>query len=124
MPFSKDLYLLTRRLHLTAERRVQSLRWQPAADIYQGPRGWLIKLELAGVRPEDVHLQVRGNFLSISGRRVDVERRHEPGLRVQSMEIAYAEFERAFEFPRNIEQARIVTEFRHGMLLVRILLEV
>ncbi len=124
MPFSKDLLILTRRLHLTAEKRVQPLRWQPAADVYEGRDGWLIKLELAGVRREDVRLHVRGNFLSIAGRRVDVERQRERGLRLRSMEITYAEFERGFEFPRSIEQARILTDFRNGMLLVRIALEV
>jgi len=40
------------------------------------------------------------------------------------MEIVYSEFERGFEFPVSIENARILTEFRNGMLLVRIIPEV
>jgi len=46
-----------------------------------------------------------------------------PGLRLKSMEIVYSEFERGFEFPVDIENARILTEFRNGMLLVRIIPE-
>ncbi len=118
MPFSSDLLILTRSVRFRAERRVQPLRWKPAADVYEGRDGWVIKLELAGVRPQDVQLQVCGNFLGISGRRVDLAR--EQGLRLKSMEIAYAEFERGFEFPVSIEGARIETEFRDGMLFVRI----
>lgn len=118
MPFSQDLLIWTRRVHLTSERRVQSLRWKPPADIYEGHDGWLIKLELAGVRPQDVQLRVCGNFLAVSGRRIDLAR--QPGLRLRSMEITYAEFERGFEFPIDIEQADITTEFLDGMLLVRI----
>ncbi|RMG35614.1 MAG: Hsp20/alpha crystallin family protein [Gammaproteobacteria bacterium] len=118
MPFSHDLLILTRRVHLTTERRVQSLRWTPAADVYEGRDGWLIKLELAGVRPQDVQLRVCGNFLGISGRRLDLSQ--QPGLRLRSMEIAYAEFERGFEFPVSIEQAEIRSQFQDGMMLVEI----
>ena len=34
--------------------------WQPRADVYRMPGGWLVKLELAGVRPEEIRLTVRG----------------------------------------------------------------
>ena len=36
------------------------------------------------------------------------------------MEIAYSHFERALELPDDLERVRVVTEFRNGMLLVRI----
>jgi len=121
MAFSQDLLILTGRLHLRTENYVQPLRWKPATDILEGSNGWLIKLELAGVRPEDVRLRVCENFLAISGRRVDEQ--DMPGLRLKSMEIVYSEFERGFEFPVDIENARILTEFRNGMLLVRIIPE-
>lgn len=121
MPFKTDLMILTRRLHVTAEKRVQPLRWQPAADVYEGRNGWSLKLELAGVRLDDIKLRVTGNFLSIAGRRVDFER--EQGLKLKSMEITYSQFERSFEFPVSIEHAQLLTDFRNGMLLVRILLE-
>lgn len=121
MFFSNDLFILTRRLRFTSEKGPQPLRWQPAADVYEGQNGWLIKLELAGIRPEDIHLRVSGNFLSIAGRRFDFESEH--GLRLKLMEISYSEFERGFEFLTPIDQAQIMTEFRNGMLHVRILME-
>ena len=80
----------------------------------------MIKLDLAGVRQEDIKVNINGNFLSVSGRRVDLAR--EAGFQLQSLEIAYGEFERVFEFPVSIEGARFLTDFRNGMLLVRILL--
>ncbi len=120
MPFSDELVFLTRQLHLKMERRVQSLRWKPAVDVYRSRDGWLIKLDLAGVRREDIVVNISRNFLSVSGKRADLAR--EAGFQLQSMEIAYGEFERVFEFPVSIEGARFLTDFRDGMLLVRILL--
>ena len=34
--------------------------WQPRADVHRMPGGWLVKFELAGVRPEDVRADRAG----------------------------------------------------------------
>jgi len=36
------------------------------------------------------------------------------------MEISYSQFQRTIELPENLDHARITTEYRQGMLLVRI----
>ena len=92
--------------------------WQPATDVYRTPDGWLVKFELAGVRPEDVELSVRGQTLRVRGRRRDCCL--EPECRLVHMEIAYSRFERQVELPGDLDYARIASEFRLGMLLVRI----
>jgi HSP20 family protein len=98
-----------------AERAPQ---WQPATDMYRTPDGWLVKLELAGVYPEDIELSISGRTLRVRGRRRDCCL--EPGYRLAHMEIAYSRFERLVELPGDVVRARISTEFSHGMLLVRI----
>jgi hypothetical protein len=69
--------------------------WQPSVDVYQGEHGWLVKCELAGVRPEDVQIAVADRRLTISGVRRDwsiVE-----GHRAYSIEICYDRFERVLD---------------------------
>jgi len=95
-----------------------SLVWQPQMDIYRAPAGWVIKVDLAGVRPQDVSVTVRGAQLSISGVRHD--RIIEEGWKHYTMEIAYQRFERTLELPCDLEHARITVECREGMLLLRI----
>ena len=67
---------------------------------------------------EDVELTVRGQALRIRGRRRDCCL--EPGCRQLHMEIAYSRFERQVELPGDLQRAKIDTDFRDGMLLVRI----
>ena len=92
--------------------------WQPLVDIYRTGNGWLIKYELAGVRPEDVSLTVDGRRLTLRGARRD--------CCVQEtcchyrMEISYSHFARTVELPEHLDPARLTTEFSHGMLLVRV----
>jgi HSP20 family protein len=92
--------------------------WRPAADVYRTSTGWLVKFELAGVRPEDIELEVRGRCLSIHGRRQDWV--IEKGCHYYALEISYSAFERRIEFPVEFDKYRVSTEYHAGMLLVRI----
>ena len=92
--------------------------WQPQVDIYRTRGGWVVKMDLAGVRPQDVTIMVRGSQLQVSGVRHD--RIVEEGWSHYAMEIAYNRFERTIELPCDLERARITVEDREGMLLLRV----
>jgi HSP20 family protein len=95
-----------------------AMAWRPAVDIYRTPEGWAVKLELAGVRREDVNVIASGSELFISGVRRD--RFVEEGWSHYSMEIAYSHFERVVELPCVLDSASISIESHDGLLLVRV----
>jgi HSP20 family protein len=100
---------------------IQGASWRPPADIYRIRDGWLVKFDLAGVRPEDIRVTAGGRQLRVEGTRrdwqIDESQQH------YCMEISYSHFERSVELPTELEHARISTEYRDGMLLVRLLTE-
>jgi HSP20 family protein len=95
--------------------------WVPAADVYELHAGWMIKVELAGIRPQDVSVTLDGDLLRIVGRRRDWVAHETQGCR--SLEISYERFERSIRLAGPLEGSRIVTEYRDGMLLVKVLPE-
>ncbi|WP_179957557.1 Hsp20/alpha crystallin family protein [Exilibacterium tricleocarpae] len=104
-------------LRLDAESH-RGVAWQPLADIYRGENEWLLKVELAGVRAEDLQLRPQGRRLLLRGLRRD---QLAPCIHIsQSMEIAYNRFERVFDFAFDVEAARIETEYRDGMLYIHL----
>src|SRR5579863_4962845 len=109
------------RTKLWAFRDDSPALWQPSADIYRTRDGWLLKFDLAGVRPEDVNVGVRGRRVSVSGVRRDLM--VEEGCSYYSMEISYNRFERSIEMPADLENAKITLEARNGLLLVRMITE-
>ena len=112
---------LTRLLHdllHPASSALPEANWQPAADVYQTREGWLVKFDLAGVRPEEIELTISGQTLTVGGRRRDWLL--EETQSCYSMEISYSQFQRAVRFPCDIERAEILTDYREGMLLVRL----
>jgi HSP20 family protein len=96
--------------------RYQQSLWRPALDIYRTPRGWLVKCDVAGIRPEDVRVSLAGRWLTIAGTRRDWL--IEEGLRAYSLEIAYTCFERRVELPCDLQGADVRLEYRDGMLLI------
>jgi HSP20 family protein len=92
--------------------------WTPLVDVYRTRDGWLIKCDLAGVAPEDLMLRIQGRRLTVQGSRRDCCL--EEGCSHYVLEISYSRFERTIELPENVELAEVATEFRQGMLLIRI----
>src|SRR4051812_23671818 len=90
--------------------------WYPAADIYQIPDGWLVKVELAGVSIEDVEIEVEGDSLYIAGIRRDRFCQH--GVSHHQMEITYSRFEKSLRFPGSIEGAKLEHNYENGLLLI------
>jgi HSP20 family protein len=105
-------------LFLPVADTARQLDWQPSVDVYRACNSWLLKFDLAGVRPQDIELLLIGNILTIRGVRRDCM--IEQGYSQYRMEIAYNRFERSIEIPGPLDSASVTTEHRDGMLLVRI----
>ena len=90
--------------------------WYPAADVYQTPDGWLVKVELAGVSAEDIQIEIHGNVLHIAGCRKD--KTCAAGVSYQQMEITYSHFEKSLDFPSSIEKAKLEHNYEDGLLMV------
>lgn len=90
--------------------------WYPAADVYQTPDGWVVKVELAGVSAEDIVIEIQGNVLYIAGCRKD--RSCAAGIAYQQMEITYSNFEKTLRFPASIDNAKVEHEFENGLLII------
>ena len=92
--------------------------WNPAADVYRSADGWLVKVDLAGVCPDDLVIEVSQSLLRISGCRRDTFVRD--GYTYQQMEITYSQFEKTIQFPCAIEEASLEHDYRDGYLIVNL----
>jgi HSP20 family protein len=115
---SKDLFRQVHSVFFPQQIAEQSGSWAPAVDIYRSRDGWLLKADLAGVDREDIAVEVKGHQLRIRGVRRDWCL--EEGCHHYRMEIAYSCFERRIELPDDLDDSTIASEFRAGMLLIRI----
>lgn len=92
--------------------------WYPAADVYETPEGWVVKVELAGVSGDEIEIAIRGNTLYLAGSRKD--RSCTTGISYQQMEITYSNFEKTLRFPAPIDGSAIEYMFEHGLLIINL----
>jgi HSP20 family protein len=88
--------------------------WMLPLDVFESKDMLRIKAALPGVAPEDVHLQVEDNILTISGQR-RMEEQHEKGD-YRWIESQYGSFSRSVTLPQNMDTARIEARYVNGML--------
>jgi HSP20 family protein len=96
--------------------RLRGDRWLPDVDVFETQKGVVVRVELAGVRSEDLRVTVDGRTLRISGvRRVldrsDVQRLHR-------MEIATGPFERRVQIPVPFDRDQVSAHLTDGFLMV------
>jgi HSP20 family protein len=114
MAHSINRYL--RLMPMGARQRPADRRWSPAADVYQTREGWLVKVDLAGVSPEEVEISIAGRLLVINGCRRDAVIAET--ISYHQLEITYSRFEKTLRFPCAIDGARIKRDYKDGFLLI------
>jgi HSP20 family protein len=88
--------------------------WAPAVDIYETDEKLVIKVELPGLKKEDIDIEVRDNTLTLKGeRKFEKEIKRENYHRV---ERAYGSFQRSFTLPSTVKQEAIEASFKEGIL--------
>lgn len=107
-------------LHFT--KRVQTHgkdaepHWVPNTDVYVTEDGLVIKVELAGIRREDLELTVEGKRLRISGQRPEGCRA--PHCKFLVMEINYGAFETVLELPEGYDLNGAKAAYQNGFLTI------
>lgn len=93
--------------------------WSPAVDIYEtAGKDVVVKIEIPGIRREDIDLTVEQNTLTVKGqRRPDEAIREEQYHR---LERTYGSFSRSFTLPNTLDGAGIRAEYRDGVLTVTV----
>ena len=96
--------------------------WQPPVDIHETEDVVIVKVELAGVRADDLHVSLTPDdrILNISGVRGEAKGDRQGRIRCHQLEIYFGPFERAVALPGGIRLNReaIKATYRDGFLLV------
>ncbi|MGH0034969.1 MAG: Hsp20/alpha crystallin family protein [Myxococcota bacterium] len=90
----------------------------PAVDISEDDGQFVVSAELPGVKSEDVHLEVHGDVLTLSGEKRS--EREEKAEERHYVERRFGRFSRSFTMPANADLDRIRAKFADGVLTVEI----
>jgi HSP20 family protein len=93
--------------------------FRPNVDVYfsKSEAAMIVRLELGGVDPGSMDLQIDERVLRIRGQRYDHGHRDKV---YQQMEIAYGPFERKVLLPVDVDSAHGTAEYHQGFLEIRL----
>jgi HSP20 family protein len=91
-------------------------RWTALADIEETDDAFIVDVDLPGVRPEDVNLELRNNELRVSG---EIREKERVGiLRRQTRPIG--EFDYVVALPGDIDPDKVDASLSDGVLSIRL----
>jgi len=90
--------------------------WVPNTDVYITDSGLVIKVELAGMRSDNLEITIEGNRLRISGNRPDGCRA--PKCSFLVMEINYGPFESMLDIPAGYDLGQAKAAYLNGFLRI------
>ncbi|WP_283786914.1 Hsp20/alpha crystallin family protein [Bermanella sp. WJH001] len=92
--------------------------WHPVVDVSEGDDAFHVHAELAGVKKEDIEINVNENVLTLTGQR---ENKHEQSSKkAHRIERAYGSFARSFSLPDSADAEKIAASFNDGVLEITI----
>lgn len=91
-------------------------KFSPHLDVIETPHEFVVSVDLPGVKPEEVQVEVEDGKLTVSGNRETVA--EENTKHVHRVERSKGSFHRVVSLPRDIDADRIDARYENGVLHV------
>ncbi len=92
--------------------------WSPALDVTQDKENLYVKVELPGVKKEEIEISLHDGQLTLSGERKE-EKRESEGETFRS-ERTFGKFHRTVSLPVPVDAQRVKATYRDGILQVEL----
>jgi HSP20 family protein len=92
--------------------------WTPAIEVSERDGNYVVRAELAGLKPEDLKVEIDGDVLVLQGERKFKHEENKDG--VHRTEIRYGQFYRAIPLPEGVKADQAQAKFDNGVLEVAV----
>lgn len=99
---------------LTGQNQVRT--WSPAVDIFETETNLVFKFDAAGVKQEDIDVQIENGTMTLKG-----ERKFEEDVKVKGyhrIERSYGAFARSFTLPDTVDPEGVRADYAHSVLTI------
>ncbi len=91
--------------------------WAPAVDIHETDAAIVLEMEIPGIKPEAIDIQLVGDTLTVKGERT-LAREEDTTKRYVRVERAYGAFQRSFTLGIPVEQGGVCAAYKDGVLTI------
>ncbi|MBM3997957.1 MAG: Hsp20/alpha crystallin family protein [Planctomycetes bacterium] len=88
----------------------------PNLDVTENDTSVEVRLDLPGMKPDDIDIQLSGNVLTVLGeRKVEEEKK---GTTYHRIERRVGAFSRSVTLPSSVNEEEVAAEYRDGVLVI------
>ena len=88
----------------------------PSVDLLETDTAVEVRMDLPGVKPKDIDIQISGNMLTVSGQRQ--EEKEEKGRTFHRVERHSGNFSRSLTLPTAVNESEVAAEYHDGVLTI------
>ena len=92
--------------------------WAPRTDLSETDDAYRIRLDVPGMKKEDIAVNLQNNTLTVSGERAS--ERKEEGEEYVRVERAFGNFHRTFTLPDAVDQENVEAAYDNGVLTIHV----
>ncbi len=96
--------------------RMQNMSFDLAADVYEDGNNIVAEMNIPGMSPDDIDIEVEETHLRVSGKREEVQEKKEKNH--YAKEIRRGTFERVISLPSTVNQDGVQAVYEGGVLKV------
>jgi len=90
--------------------------WTPALDLYEDKENFVVKVELPGMKREDIEVSLHEGSLSLSGERKSEEKYAD--AEVYRTERFFGRFQRTVTLPTPVAAEKVKAAYKDGVLTI------
>ena len=113
--FRKDMEAIFNNFHRISSQTSKEINFMPSLDFSETSTGYHARVELAGIAPENVKLEINDNILTVSG-----EKNEKKDIKEGYSECFYGKFSRSISLPNEAEIDQIKSKLVNGALEIDI----
>lgn len=93
-------------------------QWVPAMEVSETPDAYIVRVELPGVKREDIEVTLQDDILTIKGKKERSEEHKSEEMHFA--ERVYGEFVRSLRIPSDVKTDAIEASYKDGVLEIRL----
>jgi HSP20 family protein len=90
--------------------------WAPSMDVAETKEALVVKLEVPGLDPKEIQLELQENLLTVKGEKK--QEKEEKDERYHRVERTYGAFARTVRLPVAVDGSKVTATFKNGLLTV------
>ncbi len=94
----------------------EGVEWAPAVDVSETDDAVIVKVDVPGVKPEDMEISLSDNVLVIKGEKKREEEEKKENF--YRMERYYGSFMRAIQLPCEVQEDKVEARYKDGVLKI------